>query len=66
MRSGKFIIRTYNNSDQNMYINKAHLNGKKLDTFWFSHEVFAKGGVLELWMGPNPNKNWGKKNLPIR
>lgn len=64
--SGKFIIRTYNNSDQNMYISKAHLNGKKLDTFWFSHEVFAKGGLLELWMGPNPNKNWGKKNLPIR
>jgi len=49
-----------------MYISKARLNGKSLETFWFPHEAFANGGVLELWMSPNPNKKWGKKELPVR
>lgn len=66
VNSDKFIIRTYNNSDQNMYIGKARLNGKSLETFWFPHEAFANGGLLELWMSPNPNKKWGKKELPVR
>jgi putative alpha-1,2-mannosidase len=24
------------------------------------HRDFAQGGVLELWLGPEPNKAWGK------
>ena len=44
----------------NKYIQKAKLNGKPLNTFHFSHKEFAKGGQLELWMGPEPSKNWGK------
>ncbi len=63
--SGKeFIIRTHNNSKANCYIQKATLNGEPLNNFWFSHETYAKGGVLELWMGDQPNKNWGVAALP--
>lgn len=46
----KFVIKTYNNSTENCYIKQSKLNGKLLDNFWFRHEDFAKGGILELWM----------------
>ena len=55
-----FRIKTHNNSPENMYIQKADLNGKALDACWFYHKDFARGGTLELWLGPQPNKNWGK------
>jgi predicted alpha-1,2-mannosidase len=51
--------KTHNNSDKNCYIQRATLNGNELKRFWFKHEDFAKGGILELWLGPEPNKNWG-------
>lgn len=60
----KFTIKTYNNSKENTYIQRAKLNGKELNQFWFYHSDFIKGGLLELWMGPDPNKEWGIK-LPI-
>lgn len=60
--SGKqFVITTHNNSEANLYIQKAVLNGKPHDRFWFSHEEYAKGGELELFLGPEPNRNWGVK-----
>ena len=64
---GKFIIQTYHNSAGNCYIRQAHLNGKSLHDFRFSHADFSKGGLLELWMGPEPAKKWGispKKRSP--
>ncbi|MBT4397995.1 MAG: glycoside hydrolase family 92 protein, partial [Bacteroidetes bacterium] len=56
-----FTIKTHNNSDENCYIQKAELNGMQLEQCWFTHEEFSKGGLLELWMGDKPNKNWGTK-----
>ncbi len=55
----QFVITTHHNSAKNIYIQKASLNGQKLDRFWFKHEVFAKGGHLEIYLGPEPNKSWG-------
>lgn len=55
----KFVIRTYGNSAENCYIQKALLNGKQHNDFRFLHETFSKGGLLELWLGPEKN-NWGK------
>lgn len=55
----QFTITTHDNSSENMYIQKATLNGKPLERFWFSHETYAQGGELEIWLGPEPNKNWG-------
>jgi len=60
----KFRIKTYNNLPENCYIQKARLNGKPLDNCWFAHKDLAKGGLLELWLGPEPNKTWGKTPIP--
>ena len=60
----EFTIKTHNNAQENVYIQKAELNGAALETCRFHHKDFAKGGVLELWLGPQPNKNWGKS--PVR
>jgi predicted alpha-1,2-mannosidase len=57
----KFVIRTYGNSAENCYIRKAKLNGKPLKSFWFTHETFSKGGLLEIWLQDKPNKSWGSK-----
>lgn len=45
----------------NKYIQSAKLDGRILDTPWFSHEQLMAGGKLELEMGPLPNKEWGVK-----
>ncbi|RVT98348.1 glycoside hydrolase family 92 protein [Mucilaginibacter limnophilus] len=61
----QFVITTHNNSKDNVYIQKATLNGKALNKFWFTHAEYAKGGQLELWLGPKPNKAWGVAGLPV-
>jgi len=55
-----FVIKTYNNSKANCYIQKASLNGREYNRFSFSHADFSKGGLLELWLGAQPNFSWGK------
>ena len=55
----QFVIKTHNNSKENHYIQKAQLNGKPLNKFWFDHEAFAEGGVLEIWLDNKPNTDWG-------
>jgi len=55
--SGKtFTVRAKNNGPKNIYIQSAALNGKPLKTPFFSHAQLLEGGVLELTMGPEPNK----------
>jgi len=60
----EFRIKTYDNSRENCYIQKARLNGKPLDHCWFYHKDFARGGALEIWLGPEPNKSWGRTPIP--
>ncbi|MDB5190547.1 MAG: alpha,2-mannosidase [Segetibacter sp.] len=60
----QFAIISHNNSKENKYIQKVQLNGKELNNFWFTHEDFAKGGTLEIWLGAQPNKAWGTTALP--
>lgn len=55
----KFTLIANNSSVVNKYIQSAKLNGKVLDTPWFSHQHLLEGGVLELEMGALPNKTWG-------
>jgi predicted alpha-1,2-mannosidase len=60
MGNGKdFVIVANNNSEKNIYIQSATLNGKPLDKPWFSHADIANGGKLVFNLGPAPNKNWG-------
>lgn len=54
-----FTIRTYNNSAENCYIQRASLNGVPITSFRLPHTAFAAGGVLEIWLGNKPNKHWG-------
>lgn len=54
-----FAVITHNNSLENIYIQNAKLNGKLYNKCWINHEDIIKGGVLELTMGDQPNKNWG-------
>ena len=63
----EFKIVVNDNSKENCYIQKAELNGSPLDNCWFYHKDFAQGGLLELWLGPEPNRAWGKSpvGLPV-
>ncbi len=58
-KGGTFVIRTRNNTPENVYIQSASLNGRPWNSFRFSHEAFEKGGVLELVLGKEPNTAWG-------
>ena len=50
----KFIIRAENNSRDNKYIQTTKLNGKKLDTPFFTHEQLIAGGIMEFTLGKLP------------
>lgn len=55
----EFKIKTYHNSKENCYIQRARLNGKDYDSYQLLHSVFAQGGLLEIWLGDTPNESWG-------
>ena len=57
----EFRIKTYNNSKENCYIQKAQLNGKEYNKYWLKHKDFGSGGNLEIWLDSQPNMEWGKK-----
>jgi predicted alpha-1,2-mannosidase len=54
-----FTIIARDNSPENIYIQSATLNGKPYPLCHIDHAQIAAGGILELMMGPRPNKNWG-------
>ncbi|WP_316828791.1 GH92 family glycosyl hydrolase [Pedobacter miscanthi] len=58
-----FRVIANNSSVVNKYIQSAKLNGKELNTPWFTHEQLVAGATLELEMGPKPNKNWGNGTI---
>ncbi len=51
-----FVVEAKNNSAANKYVQSMELNGKKLETPFFTHEELAKGGKLTLVMGNQPKK----------
>jgi len=54
-----FTLIAKGSSQRNKYIQSAKMNGKTLDKPWFTHEDLMNGCVIELEMGPYPNKTWG-------
>lgn len=52
----KFTIVAKNNSRRNKYIQSMTLNGKPLETPFFTHEDITSGSTLELVMGAEPVK----------
>jgi predicted alpha-1,2-mannosidase len=66
LTNGKQFTLTANNcSVVNKYIQSAKMDGKTLDTPWFTHAQLVAGGHLELEMGPKPNKLWGTEAYPV-
>lgn len=57
---GEFVITTKNNAPENVYIQSATLNGEPWTSCQLPHDLFVKGGTLELELGPKPNKAWGQ------
>ncbi len=57
----EFIIETHNNSDQNVYIQSANLNGNELVDWHISQNNIVNGGKLILQMAEKPNKQWAVK-----
>ena len=55
----KFEVIAENNSDENVYIQSATLNGNPYADSWLSHDDLMAGGTLKFVMGPEPNKSWG-------
>ena len=53
-----FTVVAKNNSDQNIYVQSARLNGKALKNSYIKFNDIRHGGTLELQMGPKPSK-WG-------
>lgn len=56
----KFTIIAHDNSPANIYIQNAKLNGEEYSECYLDFSDIAQGGVLELYMGSTPNKEWGK------
>ncbi|NCD69741.1 GH92 family glycosyl hydrolase [Mucilaginibacter agri] len=54
-----FTIVAKNNSAKNVYIQSAKLNGKPYNKCHIDFKDVTAGGVLELTMAPEPNKDWG-------
>lgn len=57
-RGDTFTVIAHDNSEDNIYIQKASLNGRPLDDCFIDYSDIAAGGTLELWMGPEPS-GWG-------
>ena len=50
VKNGIFEIIAHNNSAENKYVKEVRLNGKKLNTPFFSHKDIENGGKLEFTM----------------
>jgi putative alpha-1,2-mannosidase len=56
---GQFVIEARGNSEKNIYIQSAALNGKQLKVAKIRFSEIVGGGTLVFEMGPEPNQNWG-------
>ncbi len=55
----KCVIEALKNSEENVYIQSATLNGEPLTKSYILHDDMMKGGHFIFEMGPEPNKDWG-------
>lgn len=49
----------HGNSPENIYIQRAVLNGEELAASHIDFAQIAAGGTLELYMGPGAEPAWG-------
>lgn len=60
----KLIIKTENNSNENMYVQGVQLNGNSIENCWINRSELMNGGELTFKMDSVANKNWGVKTPP--
>lgn len=58
-----FTVIAHNNSKENIYVERAMLNGKELDRLYLTHSEITAGGTLELFMTSKPSDNLSGKGL---
>ena len=58
-QGGTFAVVAHGNSPENIYIQRAVLNGEELAASHIDFAQIAAGGTLELYMGDTPNTRWG-------
>ncbi|HWR99219.1 MAG TPA: glycoside hydrolase domain-containing protein, partial [Prolixibacteraceae bacterium] len=56
-----FVIRAENLSRQNIYIQKATMNGLPYAKSYIRHSDVMEGGELVLYMDDKPSDTWGVK-----
>lgn len=54
-----FVVEAEGNSEDNIYIQSAELNGKPYHKSFITYSDIMGGGVLKLMMGSQPNKDFG-------
>ena len=60
LENGKtFVINARNNSAENLYVQKAKLNGKTHTKTYLNHSDITNGGTFNLTMSSEPNKSKG-------
>ncbi len=67
LQNGKtFTINSDNNSEENIYIQSAKMNGKNYMNNFIKFDDIQKGGELTISLGNQPNKDWGSHpdNVP--
>ena len=57
----EFVITTENNTQENIYIQRATLNGHPLNKSWIYFTDLVNGGTLNFVLGDKPNPEWGKR-----
>jgi predicted alpha-1,2-mannosidase len=55
----KFVVKVENLSNQNIYIQKATLNGAEYTRTYIKHSDILNGGELVFYMGDKPSETWG-------
>lgn len=55
----EFTVKSFNNSDQNMYIQSVKLNGAIYTRSYITYKEIMNGGTLEFALGPEPNYQFG-------
>ncbi len=61
LENGKqFELVANNNNASNVYIQSVTLNGKPYTKSYLNHDDIMNGSKLEITMGEQPNKEWGK------
>ncbi|MBL4651587.1 MAG: GH92 family glycosyl hydrolase [Flavobacteriales bacterium] len=66
LENGKsFNIEVNNQSEENVYIQSAMLNGAPYSKSYLSHFDIMNGGSIEFTMGNTPNEKWGSGELEI-